>query len=342
MEFDFLMKIVFEYLEPRELAIMACVNRATKQIASGNDLWKKHLRFQFKLPETLLIDPIWRSTEANGIFKNVYLKLARAYKVDFFLFYACPQRFLEVPFLIALAGSPTLLAEYEVDHNVDLHREDSEGRNALHYSVIGRNTNMFERLMGRVNLISSKPSRTNLLQIAAISGNLMILQKVINLRMFELQAVDERQRDLIYLTVMSGNIASLRFLLSLPDAPSIDNTPDSLSKMTALHIAADRGFQDIFMLLVKQGNFNLADVDGQGSNVSHYAHRNHSKEISSFLASQPAINLNVANRYGFFPADYANNPHPKRAINKSARRSPRAERFEPPKESKNCSTFHLG
>lgn len=114
-------------------------------------------------------------------------------------------------------------------------------------------------------------------------------------------AIDHAGRSPLHYAALLGNMESCKALI---DAGANLKLQDRLG-MTAAHVAADSGFKDALMILLRTGNVDANQRDHLGRNLVHWAATLDCLELMHELSRKTGIRWEQKDKYGKRPVDIA-------------------------------------
>uniref|UniRef100_A0A182QMF6 Uncharacterized protein n=1 Tax=Anopheles farauti TaxID=69004 RepID=A0A182QMF6_9DIPT len=149
------------------------------------------------------------------------------------------------------------------EHGISLDARNKEGFTALHISAQTGHQPIFGYLLGHgANATIPSANGQSILHTAICNHNLTIVQTILRAGVLPLDRdlFDHEQRSPLHYAVFSRNVAVVREVLKLPKLPL--NHTDTRGN-SALHLAAEYQYVDIYNLLRKRVDNELRNANGK-------------------------------------------------------------------------------
>ncbi|KAL1380636.1 hypothetical protein pipiens_014051 [Culex pipiens pipiens] len=147
------------------------------------------------------------------------------------------------------------------DNNFHLNHRNQEGFTALHISAQTGNVRIFQLLLDS----GADPSipltnKQSILHTAVSNNNLAIARILLTRALIDVNALDDDRRTILHYSVYSRNPSAVRELLKIRGLHM--NGQDRVGN-SALHLAAEHQYVDIYNLLQKRMDNGLINQDGK-------------------------------------------------------------------------------
>ena len=156
----------------------------------------------------------------------------------------------------AISGSTGVAAEL-VDAGADVNEHDRLGYTPLHLAALQGHSELVAQLLPLTNRMVRSRRRT-VLHLAALKGDVNILQKVLEHRPDELTAVDMHGLTPLHLSAWCGHEEASLFLLDKIKETGNSLEPADMEGMIPIYYAALGGFQDLSQKMLLEINDGIS------------------------------------------------------------------------------------
>ncbi|KAL5804258.1 hypothetical protein ACOSQ3_031058 [Xanthoceras sorbifolium] len=137
---------------------------------------------------------------------------------------------------------------------------DVQGRNPLHYAAALGNVAIARRLL-QADGSSSLGHKSDCngqtpLHLAAQSGRERVLSMLVNGYPDAIEVLDGRQRSILHLAALNGNVNTVKFIITLPEMEDLINSTDGDGN-TPLHLASMNFQEKVVDILSKNERVNI-------------------------------------------------------------------------------------
>ncbi|KAK0601799.1 hypothetical protein LWI29_027499 [Acer saccharum] len=141
-----------------------------------------------------------------------------------------------------------------------IHELDAHGRNPIHYAAVLGNKKIARRLL-EADASSSLGYNVDCddktpLHLAAEKDQQSVFEILVNGYPDAIVKVDKKQRNILHLAALNGNVDTVRFILTLDEMEYLINSPD-VDQNTPLHLAARNFHTEVVNVLSKNMKVNM-------------------------------------------------------------------------------------
>ncbi|XP_067656472.1 ankyrin repeat domain-containing protein 50-like [Haliotis asinina] len=207
-------------------------------------------------------------------------------------------RYGRTPLMTAAYSGHDRVFELLVERGGDVSVIDANGDNILHTACYGGHIEMVKYVLlhTKLDINSRGRYRRTPLMTAAYSGHDRVFELLVE-RGGNVSVIDADGDNILHTACYGGHIEMVKYVLL---HTKLDINSRGRYGRTPLMLAADKGPERVFELLVERGG-DVSLVDANGDNVLHIACSGGHIEMVKYVLSHTKLNINSRGRYGRTP-----------------------------------------
>ncbi|XP_067650463.1 ankyrin repeat domain-containing protein 50-like [Haliotis asinina] len=200
----------------------------------------------------------------------------------------------EVPLMTAAYNGHSDVVDFLVNKGADVSQLDDNDCNVLHWACRGGHVGMVKHLVSEYTVdVNGKAKMGKVpLMTAAYFGDRDVFDVLVSVGA-NVSQIDDNGDSILRWACAGGHVNMVKHLVS---EYRLDVNRKGKSGKTPLIIAAQRGWRNVFKVLVS-GGASVSEVDDDGDNILHYASIWGRTKMVQHIISEHLVDINGRGRY---------------------------------------------